>query len=228
MMTKSNILELEIRDKIYNFLQDYPGLHVREISRKLDIPFSTLKYHLNYLEKNELIISEVDDKYNRYFISQTIGNKEKKILNFLRKRATLHIVIWFIIAVQCSQKDMGRFLGKHPATISFHLRKMKNAGIIEEVTISNGVISKEELPRTIERPKVSSEKIYVLKDHWMIYNLLKKYKDKLQDNEIVSGIIDYVEFYISEGIPKQIQNREDTISSVDNIFFKMFPPSFCS
>ena len=106
---------------------------------------------------------------------------------------------------------------------------MKQAGIIKEVPIQNGVITKEALPSIIKRPKVSSEKIYVLKDHWMIYDLLVKHKENLQDKKIVAGIIDYVEFYISDGIPKQIQSRDDTLDSVTKVFCEFFfPPSFCS
>ena len=63
----------------------------------------------------------------------------------------------------------------------------------------------------------------------MIYDLLIKHKENLSDKEIVDGIIEYVEFTISEGIPKQIQNREETIDSVIKTFFGFFfPPSFCS
>ena len=228
-MENKDILDLKRRREIYEFISQNPGLHMRDISRKMNIPFTSLKYHLNYFEKRELIISRVDGKYNRYFISLEIGEKEKKILNFFRKRTTLHIILWFLMAAQCSQRDLGRFLEKHPATIAFHLRKMEHEGIIEQVSINNGVIYKDTQPSTIKRPQVSSEKIYVLKDHWMIYDLLIKHKENLVDKEIVAGMIEHIEFYISDGIPKQIQNREDTMDSIIKTFCGFFfPPSFCS
>jgi len=229
MNNNKNILDLKRRRHIYEFISQNPGLHMRDISRKMDIPFTSLKYHLNNLEKRNLIISRAEGKYNRYFLSLEVGEEEKKILNFFRKRITLHILLWFFIAVQLSQKELCRYLNKHPATIAFHLRRMKNAGIIEKVPINNGYIYKDTLPGIIKRRKVSSEKIYVLKDHWMIYDLLVKHKGNLQDKRIVAGIIDYVEFYISDGIPKQIQSRDDTIDSVTKAFCEFFfPPSFCS
>jgi len=226
---ENTILEFKRRREIYEFISQNSGLHMRDISRKLNVPFTSLKYHLNYLEKRGFIISRDDGKYSRYFISLEIGEKEKRILNCLRKRTTLHIILWFFIAVQCSQKDISRFLEKHPTTISFHLRKMIQAGIIEQVSIDKGVIHNEIPPITINRPQVSSEKIYVLQDPWMIYDLLIKNKENLGDKEVVTGIIEYVEFIISEGIPKQIQNREDTKESIVNTFYGFFfPPSFCS
>ena len=226
---ENTILELKRRREIYEFISQNSGLHMRDISRKLNVPFTSLKYHLNYLEKKGFIISRDDGKYRRYFISLEIGEKEKRILNCLRKRTTLHIILWFFIAVQCSQKDISRFLEKHPTTISFHLRKMIQAGIIEQISIDKGVIYNDVPPITINRPQVSSEKIYVLQDPWMIYDLLIKNKENLGDKEVVIGIIEYVDFIISEGIPKQIQNREDTKESILKTFYGFFfPPSFCS
>jgi DNA-binding Lrp family transcriptional regulator len=226
---EDTILELRKRREIYEYISKNSGLHMRDISRKMNIPFTTLQYHLNYLEKREYIISKDDGKYIRYFISLEIGEKEKRILNCLRKKTSLHIILWFFIAQQCSQKDLSRFLEKHPTTIGFYLRNMVNAGIIKHVSIENGVIYKDTLPNVIERSQISSEKIYVLQDSWMIYNLLIKHKENLSDKEIVDGIIEYVEMHISEGIPKKIQNREETIESVIKTFFGLFfPPSFCS
>jgi DNA-binding MarR family transcriptional regulator len=226
---ENSILEFKRRREIYEYVNHNSGLHMRDISRKLNIPFTSLKYHLNYLEKKGFIISRDDGKYKRYFISLEVGEKEKMILNCLRRRTTLHIILWFFIAMQCSQKDISRYLEKHPATISFHLRKMIQANIIDQVSIENGVIHNDTTPIIIKRPQVSSEKIYVLQDPWMIYDLLIQNKENLGDKEIVTGIIEYVEFIISEGIPKQIQNREDTKESIVNTFYKFFfPPSFCS
>jgi|WetSurMetagenome_2_1015567.scaffolds.fasta_scaffold05277_4 DNA-binding transcriptional ArsR family regulator len=222
-------LELKRRREIYEFISQNSGLHIRDISRKMNIPFTSLKYHLRTLEKHGLIISRKDGKYNRYFTSLEVSEDEKKILNCFRKRTTLHIILWFFIGVQCSQKDLSRFLEKHPATISFHLRNMIRAGIVENVSIDKGVIYKEALPNIIKRPQVSSEKIFVLRDPWMIYDLLIKHKGNLSDKKMVEFIIEHVEFYIAGGIPKQIQNREETIHSIVTAYCGFFfPPSFCS
>jgi DNA-binding MarR family transcriptional regulator len=228
-MEKNTILELKRRREIYEFISQNSGVHLHDISRKMDIPVTSLKYHLHSLEKNGLIVLRKDGRYNRFFVSLEIGEKEKKILNCFRKKTTLHIILCFFIAVQCSQKDLSKYLEKHPATISFHLRKMIHAGIIEQVSIENGVIYKETLPSTIKRSQVSSEKIYVLKDPWMMYDFLLKHQQHLSDKKMVEFVIEYVEFYISGGIPKQVQNREDTMESVLNAYCPFFfPPSFCS
>lgn len=50
---KEDSLALETRRKIYNLILNYPGLHEREIARKLNLSLSTLDYHLHYLEKRK-------------------------------------------------------------------------------------------------------------------------------------------------------------------------------
>jgi len=49
-MKKKDALDLEIRRSIYNHILKSPGLHERELARVLDIPLSTLDYHLYYIK----------------------------------------------------------------------------------------------------------------------------------------------------------------------------------
>jgi len=52
MISNKNILEHDIRQKIYRFILENSGLHLREISRRMAIPKSTLRHHLKYLNKH--------------------------------------------------------------------------------------------------------------------------------------------------------------------------------
>lgn len=81
-MSIEKILNLEKRRIIHNIILKNPGIHLREIVRKSKIPKSTLKYHIIYLEKQNLIIKKVDRGCSRYFVSNAVGNYEKKILKF--------------------------------------------------------------------------------------------------------------------------------------------------
>ena len=44
LMKKNGILELKTRREIYQFILKYPGLNKSELSRMLNIPYTTLKY----------------------------------------------------------------------------------------------------------------------------------------------------------------------------------------
>ena len=228
-MEKKDLLELKRRKEIYNIISHSPGLHEREISRRTNIPFSSLEYHLNYLEKHQLIMPKVDGKYKRYYISLEIGRKEKKILNFLRKKTAFYMIIWMLMIVGFSQRDLSEFLEKHPATISYYLRKMKQLDIIEEVTSDNGIICKDTMPKMITRSQITSERIYVLRDPWMVYDLVIKRKEDLLDEQTINTVMKFVEFLCSDGVPNKIPNPHDSLDSVVKAFCDFFfPPSFCS
>lgn len=93
MISKDDLLKLETRREIYNFVLDHPGLHMREIARKLNIPTSTLVYHLRYLEKKGLIVSKNDHRYARYFVKEQISMKDKEIFDLLRQNIPRKIII---------------------------------------------------------------------------------------------------------------------------------------
>lgn len=96
MPLKRNIFDLEQRRRIYNFILKNPGLHQREISRQMNIPFSTLRYHLKYLEKQNLLSLKNFEGNYKYFVNYKINQKEKELLNILRKEIPRRIILCII------------------------------------------------------------------------------------------------------------------------------------
>jgi len=227
-MIKRNILELETRRRIYNLILEYPGLHIREISRRIDIPFSTLKYHLNYLEKRELIRAKSEGVYSRYYVTNEIGRKEKKILGLLRQDIPRSIILLLLAYVECSQKEISENLEKHPATITYHLKKLQDMGIIGRVSVNNGLIHEEKIPIVIERSKVTNEIIYMLKNLNVIYDSLITYKDNLLDNTTSNLILDYMHDFLSDGVPEKIKSPKSAIDSISETIYELFPLPFCA
>lgn len=225
---KKDILELENRRKILNFINDYPGLHIRDISRKIDIPYSTLEYHLNYLRKHNFVNVKTERNYKRYYITNKIGVKEKKILNFLRTETPRGIILLLLAYVTCSQTELSENLEKDPSTIYFHLKKLENMDIVERVSIEKNRIEKEDLSLVIRRKKISNESIYMLKNPDFIYDLLILYKDNLFDNISTNFVYSYITYFLSEGLPQKIQSPKSSIDSIFEVITDLFPMPFCA
>lgn len=153
-------LELETRKTIYNYISKNPGLHLNELSRKLNIPVSTVNYHINYLKKLDIIIARPNGRYVRYFVTEKIGFKEKEIINLLRQDVPLQIVIFLLLYPNSSQIKISRYLKRHSTTIAFHLDKLIDVDIIE--TNPNG-----------------KEINYKVKNEEDIFDLLDRYGDSL-------------------------------------------------
>jgi DNA-binding transcriptional ArsR family regulator len=221
-----NILELEARRSIYNFILNFPGLHIREISRRLKVPFTTLQYHLRYLEKRELVRAREDGKYTRYYITSRFGRKEKDILNLLHKKTPVQIIFYLLTMIVCSQVELSKSLDKHPTTIEFHLKKMEKMGIISQVKSEFGVIKLDFKPYEVEHFQEGNEIIYRLEDPYLIYDLLITYNKSLFNDEIYRQMVDYIDYMVSTGVPNKMASPRDAIDAVFNFFWDMFPPPF--
>lgn len=141
---KSDILQLDTRRMIYELIFSSPGLHFREMARKLDIKTGVLEYQLDILDKQELIVKKKDGYYTRYFIRDKISPAEKNIISLLRLKIPRHIVLFLYFNQYSCNKDMLKEFDMPPSTLSYYLRKMVRADIlIDEVRGRNTYYSVE-------------------------------------------------------------------------------------
>jgi predicted transcriptional regulator len=83
MISKRNILNFETRRKIYEFVENNPGLHFSEISRRIGIPRTTLFHHIRVLEKQDLVELRCKREYKYIYPKNDLGAQEKEILELL-------------------------------------------------------------------------------------------------------------------------------------------------
>lgn len=128
--TKEAVLELESRREVYDLVSRSPGLHFREIQRRLDMAYGKLQYHLEYLVKSKLIEQVKSGNYTRYYVSSFKSSMERDLLSLLRQKPVRNILI-FLLGSPCSKnKDICAGLNLSPATVSNHMRKLTRAGVI--------------------------------------------------------------------------------------------------
>ena len=150
-MNKEEILELKTRRKIYNHILKHPGLHEREISRQLDIPLSTIDYHLFFLKKRELITDRTDERFTRYYVTGEIGTKDKKIIAALRQNVFRKAIVFLLLNPDSFHRDICNHLGLAPSTTSFHLNRLAELYILNRVQIGR------ETKYNIEEPEYISD-----------------------------------------------------------------------
>ena len=153
MISRENILKLHARQKIYNFILKNPGLHIREISRRMNIPKTTLGHHLKYLKKLKLISEKTEHGFKRIYISYEIGTKEKELLNLLREEIPRKIFLYLLFSYVFSQIELSRDLELHPATIAFYLKRLHKRGLIGHAPARNGLIYLNSTVVVIRKPK---------------------------------------------------------------------------
>lgn len=225
-MKKDEIFDLEIRKRIYNFILKYPGLHLRELIRKLNIPNGTLRYHLNYLKNRDLIKNISEDGYVRYYIVNKIGTYQQKILHILRQEVPRNIVLYFLLVCCASQIELSKSLEKHPTTIEFHLKKLINMGIVEQARVDDrGVIVDFGGIEIIDRNIVRNEIIYRLKDPYSAYDSIILYKKKSLNDNYCNLPTEAYKFWASVNMPKTNKgiSLKKYFESYEKIFLDIFP-----
>ena len=152
-MYNEKIFEVKTRKEIYKFIMKNPGLHFREMARSLNIPVSTTRYHINYLEKRNFLSTEFENGYSRYFVSKKIGKNDKKLFNILRETVPRNIILYLSLYSDSSQANMikfakkwkkhpskiGYYLNKHHTTLGFHLKKLIKEDVVESHEVGNEV-----------------------------------------------------------------------------------------
>jgi len=163
-------LDLENRRRIFNYIQDSPGAHLREISRDLNIYLSTLRYHLDYLEEKKLITSQKENNLKLYFASGKLNSKEKKLTPLLRQKRFRDIVLVILGSPGSTSSQIADRLSMHHSTVS------KYVNILEDQEI-------------LSHEKAGREKMYRIDDENSIVELLMTYKKSFWD-PFVDNVLD--------------------------------------
>lgn len=131
-------MDLEKRQAILRLVQEFPGLHLSEIARRLDWSPMLTEYHLRVLEKHELVSSMEEDHYRRYYATtereglrvDVLGAHEKRILALLRHPVRLHIVVFLAAHGEGRNKDIAASTGLSRPATSYQLVKLARAGVV--------------------------------------------------------------------------------------------------
>jgi len=201
---KNRLLNLEIRRVIYNHILKNPGVHLREISRELQIPKSTLTYHLNFLRKQDLIVEKSEGKFKRYYITQKVGNLDKAILSLIRKNIPRSILLFLFLYPGNSRIEIGNDLGKSPTTISYHLQKLVEKEVITSY-------------------RSGRRKVYRLRNQKEMYKFFITYEESLSKDISFFHLLNWVRHAIPDGIPRRKPGDKSDIDDVIETFYEIFP-----
>ena len=119
-----DVLDLETRRDIYNLIENNPGLHLSKIANLLSMRTSHVEYHVLFLEKNDLIKSEKEKGYKRYFIKGQVGVKDKRYFIILRQKTKLHIILILLKHQGMKHKELLEEIDISASTLSYHLKKL--------------------------------------------------------------------------------------------------------
>ena len=182
-MFKDEILENKRRNKIYFTINKNPGLHTRELQRILDIPLTSLQYHLNYMARRHIIVEEKSEHFTRYY-TKPLEAADKNVLSVLRQKRLREIVMIILVNKKAKYHYIVETLKLPSSTVSFYIRYLLDNQIVE-------------------RTKIGYENIYTLKDEERIEKILIAYRSSLLDKLVDKWASTWLDTRFGKDRPKE-------------------------
>jgi len=122
---------LSPRDKIYSSIVKNPGLHFREIQRRVDYATGAMQYHIDYLKKKNFIREEKEGKFSRFYASEE-KSVDSKLMNLLRQKQVRLMVLFLLNRRRATINVIADSTEMSVSTANFHMKKLVESSIVEE------------------------------------------------------------------------------------------------
>jgi predicted transcriptional regulator len=168
---EDDVLELETRKEIFEYVQANPGTHFSQLKRDLDMETGLVQHHLRTLEDYNVLTSEEHQGKRRLFIAEELAEEERAILSSLRYETTRHILLFLLEETTARNRAIAEELAVSPATVSWHVSRL----------VENGIVSEVKDGRTTH---------YTVTDEELTMQLLVRYQESFVDRA-VDNVLDF-------------------------------------
>jgi len=166
--------ELETRKRVYDLVVSSPGVHLREIERLTSLPLGVVRYHLERLQREDLIFAEEDRYFKRFFPKGRIPNVSTGTFVALRQEALRKIVLLLLNSPGSNHASLMTSLGFPASTLSTYLSILLRKNVIK-------------------REKKGKENLYFIVDEESVMKVLMVYRPSFLDKLVDHAISLYIE-----------------------------------
>ncbi|MFB6166460.1 MAG: winged helix-turn-helix transcriptional regulator [Haloarculaceae archaeon] len=124
--------DLESRRELYRAIRHAPGVHVRELERRLDYAKGTVQYHLRWLADHDLVEVHTDGEFSRYYPAHELDDDEKATVSALRRTYSREVIAHLAADGPLTTTDLADRIAKSRSTVSWHLSRLHDAGLVEK------------------------------------------------------------------------------------------------
>jgi len=136
---KDGVLLNDLRRKIYEYILENPGVHLREIQRRFNVSLSSVTWHLKMLEKAGLIKSA---KFRNKLVYYPTGmNKEDLLLMLTLNNKIARSIVEYIAKVgETHLRKIAKDLDLNVETVRYHLKRLERGGVLISKEIDNKIV----------------------------------------------------------------------------------------
>jgi predicted transcriptional regulator len=145
----------DVDSTLLSIINEIPGIRFMELARLTGFSNGLLTYHLTALEKSNSLRIDRKPRVTRYYPSN-LSVEESMILEYLRREQTRKIIAFCLISKKgATFHEIVEHIDKASSTVSVHIRKLKDAGILSVKHVGN-------------------QALYMVADDGLVTNVLSK------------------------------------------------------
>jgi predicted transcriptional regulator len=132
-VTPENVLNTEVRKNVYNYIDERPGSHLREIARELDLKPSNAAWHLRKLEQTNLVRSRtIGGKRVFYLVEGGVEARREAIAGTILKNKNARDIMLYLQGNPGKHLlEIANALDLNHHTVKWHIKKMFMAELID-------------------------------------------------------------------------------------------------
>lgn len=138
-VTPENVLDTEIRKNLYEYIDEYPGSHLREIARELDLKPSNAAWHLRKLEQTNLVRSRfIGGKKVFYLVEGGIESRKRAVAESILKNKNAREIMQYLHESPGKHLlEIAHALDLNHHVVKWHIKKMYMAELVEGDTTNS-------------------------------------------------------------------------------------------
>ncbi|MFC4356462.1 winged helix-turn-helix transcriptional regulator [Halobium salinum] len=135
----SDPLENDHRAAVFEVVGDAPGIAVSEVAKRADVSRSTARYHTRVLEAEGLVFGEKIRGKLRYFPAD---DEMPELTAALADEAAAGVLFAVARRGPVSVSALAEALDRAPSTVSHHLSRLDEAGLVERERDGGAVLTR--------------------------------------------------------------------------------------
>ena len=131
LLERQELMDNQLRERIMDLLVMSPGSYLGKMGRDLNVPTSTLKYHLNILKSFDLVTTVKKGRCRHYFPKRRrFTDHEKRMFAALEHAPTRRMVELVRSNPGVSQAGLVQMTGLSQSTVAWHMGKLEEMGLV--------------------------------------------------------------------------------------------------
>src|SRR3989475_1386073 len=122
---------LTSRERVLALVTSQPGLHLRELPRRLGLSLRSVRYHLEGLEEGERVTPHRSGRFARWFAAGAFSTEDRTLISALRVRGQRAILSELLRGGPMRFASLEKATRPSSATLVQYLQRLSSDALIE-------------------------------------------------------------------------------------------------